>query len=77
MHTFGKDQLITPWTMRKRVQEGNSQKLTNLSIRMHLSKKKTPYYNWDAQGFLTSTDTQKGRQPYLYLVFTFAGCTFS
>ena len=40
MHTFSKDQLITPWTMRKSVQEGNAQKLTNLSIWMHLSQKK-------------------------------------
>ena len=40
MHIFGKDQLITPWTMCKRVQEDHAQKLTNLSIWMHLSQKK-------------------------------------
>ena len=40
MHILGKDQLITPWTLRKRVQEGNAWKKTNLNIWMHLLQKK-------------------------------------
>ena len=66
MHKFGKEQLITPWSMRKRVQECNARKLTNLSIWMHLSPKNSPDSICDAQGFPNFTYTQKGRRPTLY-----------
>ena len=45
--------------MRKRVQEGDAQKQTNL-------KKILLDNNWFAHAFPTSTYTQKGRQPYLF-----------
>ena len=59
MHKFGKDKLITPWTMRKRVQEGVARKKTNLKIGMHLSHIFLLDYIWFAHGFPTSTYTQK------------------
>ena len=43
---------------------------------MHLSKFFSLDYIWDAQGFLTSTYTQKGRQPDLYYQFKYAAPTF-
>ena len=59
MHTFGKDQLITPWTMRKWVQVGNAWKQTKLKILMHLSQNLSQDNRWDAQGFPISIYTQK------------------
>ena len=46
MHTYGKDQLITPWTVRKRVQEGDAQNQTNQKILMHLSQKNFTWILW-------------------------------
>ena len=59
-------QLITPWTLRKRVPEGSAPKLNNIGIWMPLSQKNSAVYIWDAQGLPTSMYTQKGRRPYLY-----------
>ena len=66
MHTFDKDQLITPWKMRKRVQEDNAQKQTNLKISMQASQKISLDDILFAHRFPTSTYTQKGRLPYLF-----------
>ena len=63
---FGKDQLITWWTMGKRVQEGDTQTKTKQKIWMHLSQKISFDYIWFAHGFPTYTYTKKGRRPYLF-----------
>ena len=63
MYTFGKDQLITPWTVRKRVQEGDARKKTNLKILMHLLQKVSLDFFWFAHKIPTSMYTQNGRPP--------------
>ena len=77
MHTFGKDQSITPWTMRKKVQEGDAQKKTNLKIWMHLLQNISLDDIWFAHGFATSMYTQKGRQPYLFQLSKFDAASFA
>ena len=52
--------------MHKTVQEGDAQKLTNLLILMTLLQFVSLDNISDAQGFPTSTYTQKGRRHYLY-----------
>ena len=47
--------------MRKRVQEGDAQKHTNLKIWVHSPKKISLLNIWFAHGFPTSTYTQKGK----------------
>ena len=49
--------------MRKMVQEGDTQKKTNLKILMHLLQKFSLDYILFAHGFPTSMYTQKGRRP--------------
>ena len=77
MHTFGKDKLITPWTIRKRVQESYAWKQTKLKIRMHLLQKILLDNIWFGHGFPTFTYTQKGRQPYLFKLFKFYADSFA
>ena len=61
--------------MCKKVQEGYAQKQTTPRISMHLRQNLSHDYIWYVQGFSTSTDTQKGRRPYLYQLFAFAAPT--
>ena len=46
-------------------QEGDAQKQTNLMIWMHLSQK-NHFTTFDLRTDFLLTDTQKGRQPYLF-----------
>ena len=66
MHTFGNNQFITPLTIRKRMQEDDAWKQTNLMILMHLSPKISLDDMWFAHRYPTSMYTQKVRQPYLF-----------
>ena len=52
--------------MRKRVQEGNALKKTNLQMWMHLLQNISLDDIWFAQGFPNFTYTQKRRRPYIF-----------
>ena len=63
--------------MRKRVQEDDAQKQTNIKIWMHLLQNISLDNIWFAHGFPTSTYTQKARRPYLFSGLKFDAASFA